>query len=226
MRRCAAATRMPWHGAPRCWRSALTWTLLISTAAAPSISSATSEILATWPLCCWAPHAPHLVKVPDERSSSVRMCQGLQGDDMCSELFATHFDLLPMSRCWTRAKGLIRATTRMTVATMVILLLGLRFLPIWQTSLLESTWESSHRRPQNTIDKPCRCAGSSLMLKPVRMENIVRSMSSILSCPLTIKVSFGCSDECGCANQIHDHCVLGVFSEGAHLRHCEPPLIS
>ena len=26
------------------------------------------------------------------------------------------------------------------------------------------------------------------MLKPVRMEKIVRSMSSILSCPLTIKV--------------------------------------
>ena len=34
----------------------------------------------------------------------------------------------------------------------------------------------------------CRCAGSSLMLKPARMEKIVRSMSSILSCPLTIKV--------------------------------------
>lgn len=33
----------------------------------------------------------------------------------------------------------------------------------------------------------CRGAGSSLLLKPNRIEQIVRSMSSLLSTPLTIK---------------------------------------
>ena len=33
-----------------------------------------------------------------------------------------------------------------------------------------------------------RGAGSSLLTKPARIEQICRSMSSILSCPLTIKV--------------------------------------
>ena len=33
-----------------------------------------------------------------------------------------------------------------------------------------------------------RSAGSSLLTKPQRIQQITRSMSSILSCPLTIKV--------------------------------------
>ena len=33
-----------------------------------------------------------------------------------------------------------------------------------------------------------RGAGSSLLTKPARIEQICRAMSSVLSCPLTIKV--------------------------------------
>lgn len=40
------------------------------------------------------------------------------------------------------------------------------------------------------------------MLKPARMEQIVRSMSSVLSCPLTIKVRKGYHDNQDCAHNI------------------------
>ncbi len=39
----------------------------------------------------------------------------------------------------------------------------------------------------------CRGAGSSLLLKPGRIEQIARSMSSLLTCPLTIKAGCGLS---------------------------------
>lgn len=40
----------------------------------------------------------------------------------------------------------------------------------------------------------CRGAGSALMQKPLRMEQIVRGMSRTLTCPLTIKVRRGYCD--------------------------------
>ena len=42
--------------------------------------------------------------------------------------------------------------------------------------------------PSSKCDAGCRGAGSSLLLKPNRIEKIVRSMSSLLTSPLTIKV--------------------------------------
>ena len=40
----------------------------------------------------------------------------------------------------------------------------------------------------------CRNAGSSLLQRPRAIESIVRSMSAVLSCPLTIKVRKGFMD--------------------------------
>lgn len=40
-----------------------------------------------------------------------------------------------------------------------------------------------------------RNAGSSLLTKPARVEQIVRSVSSVLSCPLTIKVGYLLSNQ-------------------------------
>ena len=45
---------------------------------------------------------------------------------------------------------------------------------------------SVHRMAQTR--RWCRGAGSSLLTKTARVEQIVRSVSSVLSCPLTIKV--------------------------------------
>ncbi len=42
-------------------------------------------------------------------------------------------------------------------------------------------------KAQRELSFVCRGAGSSLLLKPNRIEQIVRSMSSLLSTPLTIK---------------------------------------
>ena len=44
--------------------------------------------------------------------------------------------------------------------------------------LIFRSWPASARRN----------AGSALLTKPARVEQIVRSVSSVLSCPLTIKV--------------------------------------
>ena len=48
----------------------------------------------------------------------------------------------------------------------------------------------------------CRNAGSSLLQRPRAIEQIVRSMSSVLSCPVTIKVK--CSAELLCCAVLLD----------------------
>ena len=48
----------------------------------------------------------------------------------------------------------------------------------------------------------CRGAGSALLQRPNRMEQVVRGVSTMLSCPLTVKVRRGYNDGQDIAHQI------------------------
>lgn len=48
----------------------------------------------------------------------------------------------------------------------------------------------------------CRNAGSALLKKPYgKLKSIVQGMSSVLTCPLTIKIRMGYFDNCQVAHQ-------------------------
>ena len=58
----------------------------------------------------------------------------------------------------------------------------------------------------------CRGAGSSLLNKPARIEQITRSMSSVLSCPLTIKVCLSSAPAMHLTGKDHPFVLMGSSS--------------
>ena len=70
----------------------------------------------------------------------------------------------------------------------------------WAIWLASRLWQHTagptgvHTATLNCCVAPCRGAGSSLLQKPRAIENIVRGMHSVLTCPVTIKVRKGFQD--------------------------------
>jgi len=57
----------------------------------------------------------------------------------------------------------------------------------------------------NSCIVSCRNAGSALLLKPQRIKQVVQGMSTILSCPLTVKLRRGYYDGSDVAHTILPH---------------------